>query len=99
MKIEYTNFDGFDWDDGNKDKNLKHKVHNWECEQLFFNEPIIILEDSIHSITEERFAAFGKTDNGRRLIITYTRRTTKIRVISARDMNRKERDFYENFEK
>jgi uncharacterized protein len=97
MIIEYPKFVSFDWDDGNRDKNLKHKVQHWECEQLFFNEPIVILEDPLHSIAEDRFAAFGKTDNGRRLIIIYTTRAAKIRVISARNMNKKERDFYENF--
>lgn len=96
MTVEHPEFDSFDWDNGNKDKNQKHGVQNWECEQLFFNEPLVILDDPKHSLAEERFAAFGKTDNGRRLIIVYTIRGSSIRVISARDMNRKERDFYED---
>lgn len=99
MIIEYPNFKGFEWDDGNKDKNLKHNVQHWECEQIFFNEPVIILEDSTHSITEDRFAAFGQTDKGRNLVIIYTIRNSNLRIISARDMNKKERDFYEEFRK
>lgn len=96
MIVEYPEFDSFDWDDGNKDKNQKHDVQNRECEQLFFNAPLVILDDPKHSIAEERFAAFGTTDNGRRLVIIYTMRGSRIRVISARDMNRRERDFYED---
>lgn len=99
MIKEYPEFAGFDWDDSNRDKNLKHNVQNWECEQVFFNVPIIILDDTKHSITENRFAAFGKTDRRRQLVIMYTKRGSNLRVISARDMNKKEKQFYENFEK
>ena len=96
MINDYPEFDGFDWDEGNRDKNLKHAVHGWECEQVFFNEPLIILDDPIHSVAENRSAAFGKTDSERQLVIIYTMRGPKIRVISARDMNKKERLYYEN---
>ncbi len=99
MIKEYPEFTSFDWDDSNRDKNLKHNVQNWECEQVFFNDPIIILDDLKHSIVEDRFAAFGKTDERRRLVVIYTKRSSKIRVISARDMNKKEKHFYENFGK
>jgi uncharacterized DUF497 family protein len=98
MAIEYLSFVGFDWDDGNRDKNLKHDVHGWECEQLFFNNPLIILDDMKHSDSERRYAAFGQTDSGRRLVIVYTMRGQRLRVISARDMNKKERAFYESYE-
>jgi uncharacterized DUF497 family protein len=96
MVTEYPDFNGFDWDAGNRDKNLKHGVHGWECEQVFFNEPLVILEDAKHSVAEDRFAAFGQTDAGRELIVVYTMRKKRLRVISARDMNKRERDFYEN---
>lgn len=96
MINEYPEFTGFDWDKGNRDKNLKHAVQSWECEQVFFNEPLIILEDPRHSIAEDRRAALGKTDGGRQLVIIYTMRGSSIRVISARDMNRKERQYYED---
>jgi hypothetical protein len=96
MIDEFEKFTGFQWDAGNSDKNLiKHGVENWECEQIFFNEPLIVLDDTIHSITEKRRAAFGQTDAGRLLVVIYTQREKLIRVISARDMNRKERQFYE----
>ena len=96
MTAEYSGFSGFDWNDGNRDKNLKHGVHGWECEQVFFNQPLVILDDLKHSVNENRYAAFGQTDAGRRLIIIFTMRKDSIRVISARDMDKKERRFYEN---
>lgn len=99
MINEYQEFAGFDWDEGNREKRLKHNVQHWECEQVFFNAPIVILDDPKHSIVEDRFAAFGKTDGGRQLIVIYTKRGSKIRVISTRDMNRRERQFYERLGK
>ena len=88
MTNDFEQFAGFQWDDGNLDKNLlKHQVQNWECEQIFFNEPLIILDDSKHSLSEKRWAAFGQTDAGRLLTIIFTKREKLLRVISARDMN------------
>jgi hypothetical protein len=99
MKDEFDQFTGFQWDEGNTNKNLyKHNVENWECEQMYFNEPLIILDDLKHSYAEKRWAAFGKTDAGRRLTVIFTKRDSLIRVISARDMKRKERMFYEKNE-
>ena len=89
-------FVGFEWDTGNREKNLKQGVHASEFEQVFFNEPILILDDAKHSVAEDRFAAFGQTDGGRKLVVVYTQRVNLLRVISARDMNRKEREFYEH---
>ncbi len=96
MSTDYPDFIAFDWDEGNRDKNLEHDVNSWECEQVFFNEPLVILDDPKHSVAEDRFAAFGQTDAGRTLVIIYTLRKKQLRVISARDMNRKECAFYEN---
>jgi uncharacterized DUF497 family protein len=96
MKDEFDQFTGFQWDKGNINKNLyKHNAENWECEQIYFNEPLIILDDPKHSYAEKRWAAFGKTDAGRMLTVIFTKRGSLIRVISARDTNRKERIFYE----
>ena len=96
MKNEFEQFTGFQWDESNINKNLlKHNVENWECEQIFFNEPLIILDDPTHSLSEKRWAAFGKTDTDRLLTVIFTRRGKLLRVISARDMNRKERKYYE----
>lgn len=96
MREVFTDIIGFDWDDGNRDKNrLKHNVLNGECEDVFFNQPLIIVSDTKHSKKEKRYAAFGVTDGGRKLTIIFTQRGDLIRVISARDMNSKERRFYE----
>ena len=95
MKDEFVQFTGFQWEEDNINKNLyKHNVENWECEQIYFNEPLIILDDPKHSYAEKRWTAFGKTDAGRRLTVIFTKRDSLIRVISARDMKRKERIFY-----
>jgi uncharacterized DUF497 family protein len=99
MNELFDQFIGFQWDEGNINKNLyKHKVENWECEQIYFNDPLIILDDFKHSYSEKRWAAFGKTDAGRLLTVIFTKRGSLIRVISARDMKRKERIFYEKNE-
>jgi uncharacterized DUF497 family protein len=96
MKDEFEDIVGFQWDDGNTDKNwINHQVENWECEQVFFNTPLVLLGDLKHSAKEERWAAFGCTDEGRRLVVIFTRRGNLLRIISARDMNRKERKYYE----
>jgi len=96
MKDEFEHIVGFQWDDGNVDKNrFMHKVENWECEQIFFNAPLLIIADTKHSATERRWAAFGHTDEGRLLTVVFTKRGNLIRIISARDMSRKEKRFYE----
>lgn len=87
---------GFQWDEGNADKSWnKHRVSRSECEQVFFNLPLVVREDPAHSHTEERFWALGQTDTARRLFVVYTLRGDLIRVISARDMTRRERRAYE----
>ncbi|MDP8207802.1 MAG: BrnT family toxin [Candidatus Electryonea clarkiae] len=89
------NCTGFQWDEGNIDKNwIKHKVLNIECEQVFFNTPVFILEDTKHSGDENRWYLLGKTDFDRHLFIVYTIRDNLIRVISARDMSKKEKEIY-----
>jgi uncharacterized DUF497 family protein len=86
---------GFEWDKGNEQKNVKHGVTPAEAEQVFLNEPLVVLDDLKHSDTEQRFHALGQTGEGRFLHITFTIRTNMIRVISARNMHRKERAIYE----
>jgi uncharacterized DUF497 family protein len=93
--IDMTTVAGFDWDHGNARKNDKHAVSTAESEQVFFNAPLLVLADAKHSAREPRFHALGKTDDRRVLHVTFTLRRDgqKIRVISARDMHRKEREF------
>ncbi len=95
--IPLSKITGFNWDEGNTRKNEKHGVSMAEAEQVFFNAPLILLENAKHSNAEPRFHALGQTDDDRLLHITFTLRDAgeKIRVISARDMHRKEKAIYE----
>ena len=89
--------EGFEWDDGNINKNwLKHNVSPAECEQIFFNRPRVTQGDIKHSKAEKRFYALGRTDSKRTLFIAFTVRKKRIRIISARDMSRKEREVINN---
>jgi uncharacterized DUF497 family protein len=95
--IDLASIKGFDWDGGNARKSLdKHGVSQAEAEQIFAGEPLLA-EDIKHSGAEPRFQALGETIAARLLHVTFTLRDngTKLRVISARDMNRKERAIYE----
>jgi uncharacterized protein len=90
---------GFEWDSGNIDKNwIKHGVSPSECEQMFFNQPLVVTEDAVHSEEEERLFALGRTDAERLLFAVFTVRKDKIRIISARDMSSKERKVYKQYE-
>lgn len=87
---------GFEWDEGNRKKNwFKHRVTTREAEEAFFNTPALFAKDHKHSQTETRYACYGRTGGGRKLFISFTFRGDKIRVISARDQNRKEKEVYE----
>ncbi len=90
---------GFQWDAGNADKNWElHQVSQAECEQIFFNRPILVAPDDKHSQKEPRYAALGQTHGGRRLAVIFTIRGTLVRVISARDMSGRERRVHEEAE-
>jgi uncharacterized protein len=96
--IDWARIEGFDWDEGNSRKSAdKHGVTQAEAEQVFFNEPLLVAEDARHSAREARLHALGRTDDGRRLHVSFTLRRddTMIRVISARSMHRRERHRYE----
>lgn len=86
---------GFQWDEGNEGKNWeKHGVDDAESEQIFFNDPLVASPDPAHSQGEPRYFALGRTDAGRHLFVAFTIRRDLIRVISARDMTRKETRSY-----
>ena len=96
--IDLSNVIGFNWDSGNSRKSQeKHHVAQAEAEQVFFNDPLLLLHDEKHSTHEARYHAYGKTNDGRKLHIAFTIRegNTLIRIISARDMHRKERMTYD----
>ena len=87
----------FEWDKGNKEKNLeKHGILNEEAESVFFDEKSLLAEDLKHSKFEDRFQIVGKSDMNKLLTIFFTIRKDKIRIISARGVNKKERNLYES---
>ena len=80
MFHRFPDLTGFDWDDGNRLKNeQKHEVSVGECEQLFFNKPLVILEAHAHTTGEDRYAAFGRTDEDRVLTVIFTIRGPLLR--------------------
>ncbi len=96
--IDFGRLTGFQWDDGNARKSAdKHGVKQAEAEQVFFNEPLLVVGDARHSRSEPRFHALGIANAARRLHVTFALReeNTRIRVVSARDMHRKERVRYD----
>ncbi len=95
MKAHIENGEGFAWDEGNSNKNWHlHEVTDGECEDVFFNLPLLIASDKKRSENETRFFALGRTDADRWLFIAFTMRNKLIRVISARDMTKREERIY-----
>ena len=91
---------GFEWDKHNSQKNWKkHRVTPAECERIFFNKPFIVANDLKHSKSEKRFYGLGKTDMQRELFVVFTLRENLIRVISVRNMSKREKRSYESYEK
>lgn len=91
MKLDFSNLVGFDWDQGNLEHIRKHQVEMLECEEIFSNTPLFVNNDEAHSQTEERFRVYGTTNKNRLLTLIFTIRDSKIRVISARNQSKKER--------
>ena len=91
---------GFDWDEANVEKNWeRHRVTPEEAEDIFFHDPFVMRSDPEHSRREKRYRAMGKTVRDRKLFVAFTIRGTLIRVISARDISRKEDEEYQRHEK
>lgn len=98
--MDFSNIVGFEWDEENLYKNIgKHSVYDTEAEQTFFNHPLVVKRDIKHSREEERYYALGRTTHNRLLFIAFTVRSDRIRVISARDMTKREVRVYEDYKK
>lgn len=96
MKNVIYHCTGFEWDEGNSNKNwYLHEVSNRECEEVFFNLPLVVAADNKHAHHEPRYYGLGRTDAKRWLFVAFTVRGDLIRVISARDMNEKEAKKYD----
>lgn len=91
MDFDLSEIEEFEWDEGNFEHIKKHKVTYVDCEEIITNRPLLINEDKTHSKLEKRFQALGQTNDGRLLFIAFTIRKNKIRIISAREQNRKEK--------
>ena len=99
IELDFSNIIGFDWDDDNLYKNIdKHNAFDTEAEQVFFKHPLVVKPDVKHSEKEERFYALERSNHDRQLFIAFTIQSDKIRVISARDMTKREIRVYENYE-
>ena len=95
--LDLSKITGFEWDQGNIDKSFKkHGITPNEAEEVFLDEDILLLKDIKHSQQEGRFKAIGKIARGSILFLAFTVRRNKIRIISARDANKKERRLYEH---
>ena len=90
---------GFEWDDANATKLWeRHGVTPSEGEQVFLGRPLVAAPDVGHSQLEYRYYALGRTGLERRLFVVFTIRGDLIRVISARDMSRREREVFRRAE-
>ncbi|MBE7440581.1 MAG: BrnT family toxin [Spirochaetales bacterium] len=88
---------GCDWNKGNAEKvSNRHSVHPAECEEVFFHDPILVIPDEMHSESEDRFHVLGRTATYRLLFLVFTIRRNKIRIISTRNMTRREQKAYES---
>ncbi len=90
MYFDLSKIEGFEWDSGNLEHIKKHDVGYKECEEVFLNKPLLISRDEVHSEIENRFQVLGLTNGGRLIFLAFTIRDNKIRVVSARDQNKKE---------
>ena len=96
---DFSRYLAFEWDARNTEKLwLKHRVSPCECEQIFFNQPLVVVPDESHSAAEPRFFVLGRTDARRLLLVVFTPRRNLVRIISARDMSRAEREVYRSHE-
>lgn len=94
--MDLSKLRNFEWDQGNQKKSVKkHNVTNSESEEVFFNQPLLLFPDIDHSNQENRYYVLGSTNRGRLLFAAFTIRKNRIRIISVRDMNKKEKQIYE----
>lgn len=99
LDFDIVKIEGFIWDKGNIEKNkAKHNVDKDECEEVFLNQPLRVFDDEVHSNLEKRYGVLGKTSQDRKLVVFFTIRNDRIRVISARDQGEKDRKIYQQIE-
>ena len=85
MKIE--------WDTNKNDANMKkHHISFETAARVFLDENRLDYYDIVHSMNEDRYITIGLVEEV--IVVVYTLRKTRIRIISARLATRKERDLY-----
>jgi uncharacterized protein len=86
----------FDWDENKAASNLlKHGVSFDEAKTVFDDPLYVDFYDPAHSDDEDRYLIVGESNQRRLLIVSYTQRGSLIRLISAREVTRTEREVYE----
>ena len=86
----------FEWDDDKARRNLKkHRVSFEEASSTFADPLARTIPDPLHSEDEDRFVNLGESEGGRLLVVVFTERDNKIRIISARVATRRERKDHE----
>jgi uncharacterized DUF497 family protein len=86
----------FEWDPHKAETNLrKHQVSFSEAATVFGDELAITVPDPDHSETEERFITIGWSHRRRLLMVAHTDRDDRVRIISARELTKIERQAYE----
>jgi uncharacterized DUF497 family protein len=89
--------DDFEWDDDKARSNFqKHGVTFGEAATVFVDELAVVFPDPDHSLDEDRYLVIGVSATGRTLIVSHTDRENRIRIISAREANRREQKGYED---
>lgn len=86
----------FEWDERKADHNFKkHGVRFEEAQTIFLDPNSVTLPDNTHSVEEDRYIDIGFSSQGRLLLVVYTERSSRIRLISARLCTAKEARFYD----
>jgi uncharacterized protein len=89
----------FEWDENKANANFrKHGVSFEEAETVFLDSNTVTLSDITHSVTEERYIDIGLSSKGRLLLVSYTERGSRIRIISSRLCTAREARLYDSNE-
>jgi len=86
----------FEWNPAKARANeTKHGVSFFEACEVFADDHSSTVRDPDHSLDEDRYLIFGMSKGGKYLVVSYTERGDRIRLISARQMTPRERKAYE----
>ena len=90
----------FEWDAKKARDNIKKHGVSFEEASTIFGDPLALtIYDPLHSEEEDRFVTLGESEKGRLMVVSFTDREDRIRIISARAATRRERKDYEKGDK